>query len=120
MQIKMSTSPSDSTVSGDSVLTPGHPVPGLTVYRQVPGRVTTGVYLGDRSAKTTVCAATLRRKMQIELVIFTKWQYTETGPVSPIADHISPNACRVARVPVLDHWYDSIRGKQGCCCLSDA
>ena len=37
MQIKLSISPSHS------ILTPGQPVPALTLYRQVPGRVATGV-----------------------------------------------------------------------------
>ena len=37
LQIKLSTSPSHS------ILTPGRPVPALTLYRQTPGRVATGV-----------------------------------------------------------------------------
>ena len=37
LQIKLSTSPSHS------ILTPGWPVPALTLYCQVPGRVATGV-----------------------------------------------------------------------------
>ena len=36
LQIKLSTSPSRS------ILTPGQPVPALTLYRQAPGRVVTG------------------------------------------------------------------------------
>ena len=37
LQIKLSISPSDS------ILTPGRPVPALTLSRQAPGKVATGV-----------------------------------------------------------------------------
>ena len=50
------------------------------------------VYLKDGTAQTIVRAATLRQKLQIKLFQFTQSQHTDTGPISPSTDPITPGA----------------------------
>ena len=50
------------------------------------------VYLWDRSAQTSLCAATLREKFADHTFYLTQSQYTDTQPASPSADPITSGA----------------------------
>ena len=48
------------------------------------------VYLRDGSARTIVCAATLRQKLQIKPILSSHYYYTDTSPISYNTDPKKP------------------------------
>ena len=60
------------------------------------------MYFRDESAHTTVCADTLRQKLQIKLHVSPVT--ADTGLTSPSADHILPGAWQGS------HWSGNLTG----------
>ena len=92
LQIKLSTSPSHS------ILTPGRPVLALTLQRQAPGRVATGVPI----FKSLVGLYTGKSRR--------KWD-SNPGSSAPEADALTPRPARQGRSST--RWQGDLTKKEG-------
>ena len=86
-------------------------VPCRTVRRLAAYRPSNSlVHPRDGSSQTTARAATLRQKLQHQTCCLTQSQYTDTGPTSPRAGLITPDALQEGHW-ILSHWFDWTRKK---------